>query len=217
MSDTSSRVQKAYDEWAEIYDTNENATRDLNYQAIRRESFSFAGKTVLEIGCGTGLNTQHIARKAKKVIGVDFSEQMLSKAKKRNVGENIRFVRADITKAWDFETGSVDFIVANLVLEHVKVLSYIFNEAYRVLRRNGKIYLAELHPYKQIQRSQAKYISRKTGEEIRVDAFIHSTSEYVNEGLSSGFSLVQMQEWQKEDEHIPRLLSLLFEKKAGTS
>ncbi len=93
MSDTSSRVQKAYDEWAEIYDTNVNATRDLNYQAIRRESFSFAGKTVLEIGCGTGLNTQHIARKAKKVIGVDFSEQMLSKAKKRNVGENIRFVR----------------------------------------------------------------------------------------------------------------------------
>lgn len=215
MSNTSTRVQKAYDEWAEIYDTNENSTRDLNYQAIRGESLSFHNKTVLELGCGTGLNTQHIALEAKKVIGVDFSEQMLFKARERNSEDNIRFVTADITKYWDFEDESFDFIVANLVLEHVEDLSHIFREAYRVLRRNGKIYLAELHPYKQIQRSQAKYISQKSGEEILVDAFIHSTSEYVNEGLSAGFSLIKMREWQKDDEKIPRLISLLFDKTNG--
>lgn len=213
MSDTSLRVQKAYDEWAETYDTNENSTRDLNYKTIRRESFSFTNQTVLELGCGTGLNTQHIADQADKVVGVDFSGQMLSKARKRNRAENIQFIAADITKPWSFEAGSFDFIVANLVLEHVKDLSHIFKEAFRVLRKDGKLYLAELHPFKQIQNSQAKYISQKTGDEILVDAFIHSTSEYVNEGLNVGFTLVKMREWQKDDENMPRLISLLFEKK----
>ncbi len=75
MSDTTNRIQLAYDEWAEIYDTNNNPTRDMNYKAIREESFPLADKRVLEIGCGTGLNTKYLSRHAGHVTGMDISKR----------------------------------------------------------------------------------------------------------------------------------------------
>lgn len=213
MSDTSLRVQKAYNEWAAIYDTNNNPTRDLNYKAIREESLLLSGKRILELGCGTGLNTNYLVRQAKEVVGVDLSEEMLSRARQRIGDKHVRFIAADITSRWDFDDASFDFMVANLVLEHVENLAHVFQEASRVLRPGGQCYIAELHPYKQLRQSQAKFTSRETGREVRVDAFTHMISEYVNEGIKAGLTLLRMKEWQKEDEDIPRLLTFLLQKK----
>lgn len=213
MSETSSNIKKAYDEWAEIYDSDKNRTRDLNAQTIRGESLSLAHKRILEIGCGTGLNTQYLVHHASEVVGLDISEKMLARARQRVIDEKARFVLGDITKAWDFKNGSFDFIVANLVLEHIEDLSHVFGEAYRLLNPGGEFYIGELHPYKQLRQSQARYTSKKTGEEVLVDAFTHSISEYVNDGLEAGFALRKLGEQRHEEDDIPRLLTLLFEKK----
>lgn len=212
MSDTPNRIRLAYDEWAEIYDHNENPTRDLNYATIREAPLELSGKEVLEIGCGTGLNTAYLVRQAKKVTAVDFSEEMLAKARRRLEGAAASFVTADITEPWAFEDETFDRVVANLVLEHVNDLTPVFEEAFRVLRPGGKYYLAELHPYKQLRQSQAKFNRPRSGEKVLVDAFTHSISEYVNGAQAAGFSLAEMGEHQREEEPIPRLLSLLFEK-----
>lgn len=211
MSDTEG-IKKAYNEWAEIYDRNKNTTRDLNAQVMRLKSLPLDNKAVLEIGCGTGLNTSFIAERAKKVVGLDFSESMIGKARTRVENQNVTFKIGDVTQAWAFKNSSFDFIIANLVLEHVKDLTHIFNEAYRVLNRKGKFYIAELHPYKQLNQSQAKYISKETGKEVLVEAFIHPTSEYINEGIKGGFALQKLTEHKNEGDSIPRLITLLFEK-----
>lgn len=215
MSDTTNRIQIAYDEWAEIYDTNDNPTRDMNYKAIRDESFALADKRVLEIGCGTGLNTKYLSQYAGHVTGMDISKEMLSKAHQRVGDKKVRFVTGDVTLSWNFEDESFDLLVANLVLEHVKNLTHVFKEAYRVLASGGSFYIAELHPFKQLCHSQAKFLSRKTAEEVLVDAFLHPVSEYVNMGLEAGFSLHKMRELQDEEDDIPRLLTLIFGKTAG--
>lgn len=212
MSETSSNIKKAYDEWAEIYDTDNNRTRDLNAQTLREESLSLAGKRVLEIGCGTGLNTEYLVRHASVVTGMDISGNMLARARRRVGDQKARFVAGDITKPWSFENASFDVIVGNLVLEHIEVLSHVFREAYRVLDAGGKLYIAELHPYRQLRQSQARYISKETGKEVLVDAFTHPVSEYVNDALEAGFNLRQMEERKHGEDDIPRLLTLLFEK-----
>ena len=212
MAEIKNSIRQAYNEWADIYDSNENPTRDLNYRAVREAPLDFDRKNVLEIGCGTGLNTTYFAEKANQVTAVDFSGQMLKKARQRISQDNITFVEADITKPWSFKDESFDLVVGNLVLEHIQNLSPVFEETVRVLRGGGIFYIAELHPYKQLRQSQAKFVSRETGEEVLVDAFMHSVSEYVNKALSVGFTLHEMQEYHKKEEEIPRLLTLLFEK-----
>lgn len=208
----SSKIRNAYNEWAEIYDSNQNATRDLNARVLRQESFSLAGKQVLEIGCGTGINTEYLSTGAKQVTGMDFSEEMLAHAKKRVTQRNVQFISGDITHLWPFEEDSFDFITANLVLEHVENVAFIFREACRILRSGGHLYVSELHPYRQLQKSQAKYISPETGQEVLVDAYYHSVPEYINAGLNSGFILRRANEHQNESDETPRLFALFFEK-----
>ena len=213
MSESGDRIRDAYDRWAAVYDSDENPTRDLNAEALRQQSsLKLAGQSVLEIGCGTGGNTVWLAEQAQRVVAVDFSEEMLARARRRAGSANVRFRKGDITQPWPFEAGTFDLVVANLVLEHVEDLSFLFRETHRVTTPEGQLYLSELHPYKQLQGAQARYEDAETGEEVHVSAFRHTTSEFVNGALEAGFALRRMDEWKGEQDTIPRLLTLLFER-----
>ena len=54
--------RQAYNLWSETYDTVENKTRDLEARALR-ESVAGENLDILEIGCGTGKNTEWLLRK----------------------------------------------------------------------------------------------------------------------------------------------------------
>lgn len=211
MPDTSAEVQKAYNEWVHQYETNKNSTRDLNAQVLRQQPFDLASKAVLEIGCGTGFNTTWLATYARCVVGMDISEGMLRKARRRLSERNVHLLQTDITKPWPLAQ-MFDLIVATLVLEHVQDLERMFNEAHRVLCPGGLFYIGELHPYKQLQGVQAKYHDVETGKEVLVPAFSHSIAEYINRGIDTGFTLCRMGEWQNEADADLRLLTLLFER-----
>ena len=212
MTNASQRIQTAYDEWADHYNHDENPTRDLNGRVLRNASLSWKGARVLDLGCGTGYNTAYLASYAEEVVGVDFSKGMLRRARSRVGGEHVQFMHGDITGTWPLADGSFDIVVATLVLEHLESIDHVLDEAHRVLTSDGLLYLAELHPYKQLLGSQAKYTHPETGEDVLIDAFQHSTSEYINEALASGFALCHVGEWQNDGEALPRLLTLLLEK-----
>ena len=59
-------------------------------------------------------------------------------------------------KAWPCKTESVELIVCNLVLEHVRDLSVIF-EAHRTLVAGGQFFIRELHPFRQYQGTKANF------------------------------------------------------------
>ena len=72
-------VQQGYNQWAEQYDTNQNKTRDLEAIALRNILEKINFNSCLEIGCGTGKNTEWLIAKAETVTAVDLSEEMLAK------------------------------------------------------------------------------------------------------------------------------------------
>jgi ubiquinone/menaquinone biosynthesis C-methylase UbiE len=76
-------VKQAYNIWADQYDTNHNKTRDLEAISLRNTLANVQFDNCLEIGCGTGKNTEWLIVKANQVTAVDFSEEMLSKAKEK--------------------------------------------------------------------------------------------------------------------------------------
>ena len=99
---------------------------------------SIKNKKVIEIGCGTGKNTIILSKVATKVLGIDFSEGMLEKARIKLMDKkNIKLKFADITEKWSCEENYYDVVMCNLVLEHIENLFFIFSEANRVLIESG--------------------------------------------------------------------------------
>ena len=211
-----SEIAAAYNDWAETYDSVQNQTRDLAGAALRQTDLKLAGRRVIEVGCGTGRNTEWLARPeagAANIVALDFSEAMLAKGRARVNDTAVRFIQHDVRAVWPLEDATADLVIAMLILEHVGNLTPVFAEAARVLAAGGEFFLCELHPMRQLAGGQAQFSNARTGERQLVTAFIHDVSDYVNTGLSSGFELLQMGEWRDTGalpDRQPRLLSLLF-------
>jgi malonyl-CoA O-methyltransferase len=206
-------IQNAYNEWSEIYDSNENLTRDLDQMLTRN---MFAGQhfnSILETGCGTGKNTVFLVELGTRVHALDFSQGMIEKAKEKVKADNLRFSMADLTKQWPCEDAEYDLITCNLVLEHIRDLPHIFSEATRTLRKGGQFFINELHPFKQYQGTKARF--EKGDEIVEVDAFTHHISDFINAAADQNFTLLKLGEyWHVTDVNKPpRIASFLFEKR----
>lgn len=204
--------QQAYNVWSETYDTAENKTRDLEARALRA-MISVENADVLEIGCGTGKNTEWLLTKAKRLVGADFSAEMLAKAKEKITAETVEFRRLDLRETWDFAADSFDLITCSLVLEHIENIDFVFGQARRVLRRDGQFYIGELHPFKQYQGSKARF-DTATGV-FELECFTHHVSEFFHAAKNNDFELFDLNEWFDDDDkrQIPRLLTLIFKAK----
>ncbi|HJR81207.1 MAG TPA: class I SAM-dependent methyltransferase [Anaerolineales bacterium] len=207
-------IQKAYDDWSDTYDTDENLTRDLDQKVTQEILAKLHFDSILEIGCGTGKNTMFLAQIGATVYAVDFSEGMIRKARDKVKAENVHFAMMDITQKWNVEDQSFDLVVCNLVLEHIESLSFTFAQAARVLKENGRFFINELHPFKQYEGKKARFYREE--ETIEVGAFVHHISEFLNAARANGLALVELSEhWHEKDRgKSPRLLSFIFEKVA---
>ena len=213
-------TRQAYDIWSAQYDTNKNKTRDLEGQALRQELQNIPFSNCLEIGCGTGKNTAWLVQKAAHVMAVDFSEEMLARAKNKINPERVTFIQADITTAWPFGAELYDLVSFSLVLEHIADLDQIFKEAAQALKPGGYIYLGELHPFKQYAGTKARFESETGRNEL--ECFIHHISDFVQAAKKYNITLLDLNEYfdPADQKGIPRILTLIFQKsgfKAGAA
>lgn len=107
------------------------------------------GVTVLDLGCGAGLDSLIAARRVGptgKVIGVDFSEAMIHRAHQSaaELGiDNVEFYRADADNL-PIEDCSIDIALVNGIFNLNLKRDAIFHELARVMRPDGVTYSAEL-------------------------------------------------------------------------
>ena len=208
-------VRAAYEAWAGTYDTQANATRDLDAAVLRASGLPLDGQDVIEIGAGTGKNTVFLAAHARSVLALDLSPAMLAQARQRVPDAHVRFTEHDITRPWPAADGQAGLVVGNLVLEHVAGLPPVFAEAHRVLQPGGLLFLCELHPYRQWCGAQAQF---PDGDRVTfVEAYRHDVSDYVNAAVSAGFAVGRLGGWRDPSAGggstslaTPRLLSMLF-------
>ncbi|MEH2202624.1 MAG: class I SAM-dependent methyltransferase [Nostoc sp.] len=205
-------IQAAYDNWSATYDADENLTRDLDQTVTRETLMGLRCKSVVEIGCGTGKNTLLLSQIALKVCAIDFSAQMIEKAKEKVRSANVMFITEDITKQWTCHNESADLVTCNLVLEHIEDLSLIFSEASRVLVKGGYFFICELHPFKQYQGTKANF--QRQQNSIEIPAFVHHLSDFFHAAKVHGFLLEDFKEWWHEEDQNkpPRLVSILLKK-----
>jgi ubiquinone/menaquinone biosynthesis C-methylase UbiE len=198
-------VRQGYEAWAASYDTNVNATRDMDARALIAANLPLSGARVIEAGCGTGKNTAFLAAHAANLLALDFSPAMLAVARGKVTCAHVRFAEHDITTPWPAPDGWADVVVSNLVLEHIADIAPVLKQIARVLAPGGTAYLAELHPYRQLGGSQAKFES-EAGTQL-VEAFAHSMADYINGAIAAGLTIVRLEEHADADGR-PRLLAL---------
>lgn len=207
-------TQQAYNIWSEQYDTNENKTRDLEAISLREHIKGQAFEHCLEIGCGTGKNTEWLVTQAAKVLAVDLSAEMLAKAKQKISASNVDFKQVDITQDWSFTNGNqFDLATFSLVLEHIEDLEAIFAKLTKVIQPNGIVYIGELHPFKQYNGSKARF---ETSEGVQVvTCFNHHITDFVEVANKNHFELINIKEYFDDNDknNIPRILTLVFKKK----
>jgi ubiquinone/menaquinone biosynthesis C-methylase UbiE len=207
------KVKEAYTIWAEQYDTNENKTRDMEAISLRKTLSNIDFASCLEIGCGTGKNTEWLILKADKILAVDLSNEMLAKAKAKVQSDKVEFIQADINNKWDF-AGNRQFDLAtfSLVFEHIEDLDRVFKKLSKVVKDNGYVYIGELHPFKQYNGTKARF-ETEHGLEI-VTCFNHNISDFTNAAKHYGFTVVALDEFfdNNDSTNIPRILTLVFKK-----
>lgn len=203
-------VQEAYDQWAEQYDSCGNPTRDLEGVAIREVLNGILVGRCLEIGCGTGKNTQWLATISSHVTAVDLSAEMLQRAKEKLNGSAVEFVQADITGDWNFGTEPFDLVTFSLVLEHIKNLNHIFHKVKQYTHPGSLVYVGELHPFKQYTGTKARFDTPQ-GVQV-VNCFNHHISDFTSAAISQGFRILDLKEYfdPQPETCIPRIMALLL-------
>jgi ubiquinone/menaquinone biosynthesis C-methylase UbiE len=133
-------IKKAYKKWAHRYDEDAkvNPATVMDKDVLPRLLDVSSKDIVLDLGCGTGRFTVPIAKKTKKVIAADFSDDMLGIAqyKARNL-TNVEFQKVDVTKKFPWKDNTFHKINSGLLVDHVKDLYRFIQEVYRVLKKGG--------------------------------------------------------------------------------
>ena len=93
---------------------------------------------ILDAGCGTGLVGQILYKNNyKNIAGVDFSQEMIDRALKKNVYQSLSL--CDLTKKLEFEDGSFDAIICAGTFTCGHVGPEALNEMVRITKNEGYI------------------------------------------------------------------------------
>lgn len=127
---------------------------------------------VLDVGCGVGATSTLLAKKyGARVVGVDVSELMIERARKRvereRLGSKVELKVADVCSL-PFEDGGFDVIVCESVLTFVRDKERALREMTRVLKPDGYIGLNEEVWLKAPLPGLLDYVSRTWGIEAQI-------------------------------------------------
>jgi ubiquinone/menaquinone biosynthesis C-methylase UbiE len=135
---------RGWDDYARFYDWENAQTmgrRDVKFwQQMARK----CGGPIVELGCGTGRVSLPMARTGARVVGIDRSDSMLARARKRTrlakLGAHLHLVRGDV-RFLPFPAATVSLVAAPYgVLQSLlddAALEAALASAFRVLKRGG--------------------------------------------------------------------------------
>src|SRR5206468_1778262 len=151
------------------------------------------GETVVDLGCGGGLDVLLAAPKVGpngKAIGIDMTPDMIERARRNAARQgvtNIEFHLATIDKL-PLPDASVDCLISNCVINLAPDKRAVFREMYRVLKPGGRVAVSDIALKKQLPLEIARDVMAYVG---CIAGAIHIT-EYEQWLREAGFMTVQV-------------------------
>ena len=135
------KIKKRYNRIAGLYDMMEVPMEGM-FSKWRKQMLKDASGKTLEVGIGTGKNIPYYPENVD-LIGIDFSEKMISKAKEKITGsKNIQLLEMD-AQQMQFDDNAFDTVVTSCVFCSVPDPVLGLKEIRRVSKDGGKILMLE--------------------------------------------------------------------------
>jgi demethylmenaquinone methyltransferase / 2-methoxy-6-polyprenyl-1,4-benzoquinol methylase len=137
-------VEGMFDRIAPVYDTMNRlmtAGLDRRWRRLTVEAAVRPGDRVLDACCGTGDLAVEAERAGGRVTGIDFSERMLERARRKST--TVEWVSGDML-ALPFADGSFDAVTVGFGIRNVADLGAGLGELARVLRPGGRLGCLEI-------------------------------------------------------------------------
>lgn len=137
-------VRGMFDRIAPVYDAMNRvmtAGLDRRWRKLAVQEVVWPGDRVLDACCGTGDLAVEAERRGARVVGLDFSEPMLERARRKS--GTIEWVRGDAL-ALPFGEGEFDAATVGFGVRNLEDLESGLGELHRVLRPGGELAVLEL-------------------------------------------------------------------------
>ena len=139
-----------YKEWVL---RQKSTKRFINYLELKKEELN-----ILDIGCGNGWFTSHIANTSSKnkVIGLDINVDELEQASRIFNQENVQFVYGDIYNLDPIFKNKINLIVLNASIQYFSNFPKLITLLKRFLKPNGEIHIIDSPFYNESDIEKAK-------------------------------------------------------------
>ncbi|MFZ5597730.1 MAG: methyltransferase domain-containing protein [Bacillota bacterium] len=152
------------------------------------------GDTVLDLGCGVGVDiilAAHMTGPSGRVIGIDLSEGLIGRAREivAQTGlKNIELIQGDM-ESIPLPHSSVDVVISNGAINLVPDKGAVFREAYRVLKPDGRLALGDIMLKRKIETD----LLRRFREQLAgCLAFAVDEKEYLEAVCEAGFTQLKV-------------------------
>lgn len=193
--------EKGYDIWASSYDDQPDnlmlALDEAVFSSLLKD-LEVAGKTIVDVGCGTGRHWQKIFdANPKQLTGYDVSEGML-KMLQQKFPQAETHQLAD-NKLYKTPDHSCDIIVSTLTMAHIENAKDALQEWNRVLKPGGNIIITDYHP--EVLKKGGQRTFKHEGKTVAVKNHIHTIEELKTIGGQLYWVLERLTE-RKIDESV---------------
>ncbi len=192
---------EAYDLWSPDYDDQPgNLMLDLDELIFSHllEGVDISGKTIYDMGCGTGRHWKKLMDKApSKLTGFDVSTGMLLKLKAKFPSASVKQI--DDSTRIDAESSSCNVLISTLTVAHIKNIQEVLTEWCRLLKPRSDIIITDFHPDALSLGAQRTF--RHNNRTMVVNNYIHNVESIKGILFAEGFHICA-EESRKVDETV---------------
>lgn len=169
---------------------------------------------ILDLGCGFGeASNWYVSQGAKRVVGVDISAKMISRAKQLYQHEKIEYLCLPIEDI-NFSQDEFDLVVSSLAFHYLADFKNVLARINRCLKMDGLLVFSQEHPIATAKRAPTGWFENSNGAKLHwilddygdeglrrqhwfIDGVIkyHRTmSTIINTLIGTGFSIIRVLE-----------------------
>lgn len=188
------------DEFIKGTDIHNDLSRIAYYSAL--ENMVFAGKKVLDVGCGDGWDIKQLTKQNAICYGLDSSKALVAEAQKNNPLAKI--IEGNM-ESLPYENNLFDVVLSKYAIQTSTNVPLVLSEMDRVLKPKGEMIYLAVHPLRQFlekKKHPKDYFQQEIVESIFFGGSVsaheptHTLNEYLNPNFLNKYQINHFQEYK---------------------